>query len=213
MRKLMALFLLIVTVGMIFGGTASAALSVDVAVVHENGTLVNITKPGTDVYIDVVAATNNETLNEPQALIITKPDDGLKYNTKDAMMTWDGINWISNSDPISGGFLAWSGQNEAWTWAIAQVVGPMYPGDIVELIIPAVVTDTGKITTDVIFEGGIISDPDVPAVEDSYTFLSVGKPKPCNGQTVPMRSTGAPLALAALALLGIVGGSVYGKLR
>lgn len=212
MRKLMALFLLIVTVGMIFGGTASAALSVDVAVVHENGTLVNITKPGTDVYIDVVAATNNETLNEPQALIITKPDDGLTYDAEDAMMTWDGINWISNSDPISGGFLAWSEQNEAWTWAISQVVGPMYPGDIVELIIPAVVTDTGKITTDVIFEGGIISD-DVPPAEDSYTFLSVGKPKPCNGQTVPMQSTGAPLALAALALLGIVGGSVYSKLR
>ncbi|OPY26972.1 MAG: hypothetical protein A4E27_00639 [Methanobacterium sp. PtaU1.Bin242] len=88
----------------------------------------------------------------------------------------------------------------------------MYPGDIVELIIPAVVTDTGKITTDVIFEGGIISD-DVPPAEDSYTFLSVGKPKPCNGQTVPMQSTGAPLALAVLAFLGIVGGSVYGKLR
>lgn len=211
MRKLVTLFLLIVTVGLIFGGTVSAALTVDVTVVHENGTPVNVTKPGTDVYIDVVAATNNETLNEPQALIITKPDDGLTYDAENAIMTWDGINWISNSDPISGGFLAWSGQNEAWVWAIAQVIGPMYPGDVVELIIPAVVTDTGKITTDVIFEGGIISD-DVPPAEDSYTFLSVGTPKP-HGQTVPMQSTGAPLALAALALLGIVGGSVYGKLR
>jgi len=43
-------------------------------------------------------------------------------------------------------------------------------------------------------------------------FLSVEKPVPVNGQTVPMQNTGSPLTLAVLALLGIVGGSLYSKI-
>jgi len=81
--------------------------------------------------------------------------------------------------------------------------------------VPAMVTDVGPITVDAGLwtlegpfpEGLVLLDT------DSYTFLSVPCPPPVSGATVPMQATGSPLAVAALGLLSIIGGAVYGKIR
>ncbi len=208
------IFLLIISIGLLFGGTASAALTVNVTVVNEDGTPITVTHPGTQGGIDVVASTNNESVNDPQALITTKPDDGLVYDTANASMTTDGIDWISNSDPVLGGFLTWSDQDGVWFWAISSITGPLGPENTVRLFIPVQVNDIGEITTDVIFEGGILDDDTNPEPgEDSYTFLSTSENASAKTVTVPMQNTGAPLALAALGLLGILGGTIYSKRR
>lgn len=217
MRKPAILFLLMISIGLLFVGTASAALTVNVTVTDEDGVPVNVTQPGTDVTVDVVAATNNETLNSPRVLIKTNPDDGLTYHIADALMTTDGFTWLNNSDPLDGGFLYWSDQDGAWFWSIDRITDPMLFGNVFELLIPATVSGTGEITTDVIFEHGILEDEPAPAY-GSYTFLSVVSPDPDNGKnasgnTVPMQDTGVPVVLTALALLGIVGGSLYDKFR
>jgi hypothetical protein len=210
MRNQAILFILMVSVGMIFAGTASAALSVNVTVVQDNGTPVDVAQPGDDVGVMVVAATNNETLNHPAALIKTNPDDGLIYDVNNAMMSTDGINWIKNNDPIK--FFGWSDQAESWVWAISQITGPMFPGDVVQLFIPATVIDTGEITTNVIFEGGM--DEEVTPAVNSFTFLSVAPAPPIAAAgTVPMQDTGAPVAVAALGLLAVLGGTIYSRLR
>ncbi len=207
-------FLLILSLGLVFGGTVAAALTVNVNVVDVNGTPITVSHPGTQGGIDVVASTNNESVNDPQALITTKPDEGLVYDTANASMTTNGIDWISNSDPVQGGFLTWSDQDGAWFWAISSITGPLEPENTVRLFIPVVVAAVGEITTDVIFEGGILDDDTNPApAEDSYTFLSTSENASAKTVTVPMQNTGAPLALAALGLLGILGGTIYSRRR
>jgi hypothetical protein len=210
MRKPATILLLIISLSLLFAGAVSAqeAPSVDVTVIDENGDNVTVACPGDEVAVYIEASANDEAIPGPMALINIDPESGLALDVDHAVM-WDGTQWISNDDPVSGGFLTWSDQHEAWFWGIMMVIGPMQPGDVAELFIPAIVTDTGEITVDVIFEDSSMDGTFFPA-EDSYTFLSV----PCAaGETVPMQDTGAPIALAALGLLGILGGAVYGRLR
>ena len=92
------------------------------------------------------------------------------------MMTVNGSKAISNSDPKFGNFLMWSGQDEAWFWDISQITGLIGPKTTFKLFIPVKVNSTGKITTDVIFEGGIMDDDTNPTpTENSYTFISIKK--------------------------------------
>lgn len=209
MQKPVIIFVLMVTIGILFIGTASAALTVNVTVVDENGDPVVVANPSDAVGIDVVASTNDKTLRNPAALIKTNPDDGLTYDVANAMMTTDGIHWIKNNNPTN--FLMWSDQAESFAWAISQVTGEMHPGDVVELFIPAIVSDTGNITTTVIFEGGM-NEEVTPAV-DSYTFLSVDPTRTVTAQKVPMQDTGVPVAAAALGLLAVLGGTIYNRLK
>jgi hypothetical protein len=87
--------------------------------------------------------------------------------------------------------------------------------DNARLIVPALVTDIGIITVDAdFFEGYPIQQQEPILLDsDSYSFLSVPCPTPVSGATVPMQATGSPLAIAALGLLSIIGGAVYGKLQ
>jgi hypothetical protein len=218
MRKPAVLFLLIVSLGLIFGGAAFAVEpTVNVTVLDENAVPVETAHPGDEVSVYVEASANNETIQEPRTLINIDPENGFTLDTEHAVM-WNGTQWISNNNTEQGGFLTWSDQDGAWFWAIMEGFGPMQPGDMTQLIIPAEVTAVGNITTNVIFEDGILEETPVPAEEtfvpatDSYTFLSVGS-EPVNAETVPMQSTGTPVAIAALGLLAIIGGSVYGRIR
>ncbi|HSP87611.1 MAG TPA: hypothetical protein VLN45_05725, partial [Ignavibacteriaceae bacterium] len=82
------------------------------------------------------------------------------------------------------------------------------------LFIPVQVNAIGEITTDVIFEGGILDDDTNPEPgEDSYTIMSTSENVSAKTVTVPMQNTGAPLALAAIGLLGILGGTIYSRRR
>ena len=214
--KLATIFLLITSIALLFGGTASAALTVNVTVVNNNGVPITVTHPGTEGGIDIVASTHNESVKNPQALITTKPSKGLVYNIKNAMMIVNGGKSISNSDPKFGNFLMWSDQDEAWFWAISQVTGPLGPKNTVKLFIPVNVDSTGKITTNAIFEGGILDNGPTPA-ENSYTFISTSKSNNNNSgaetsnDTIPMQNTGAPLVIGALGLLSVLGGTLYSR--
>lgn len=200
-----------------FGGTASAALTVNVTVDH-NGQPVKVAHPGNNDVLNVVAKTNNESIKDPQALIRTTPGKGLKYDVAKATMIVNGGKAISNSDPKHGGFFMWSDQDESWFWAISQITGSIGPNTTLKLSVPVTVNSTGKITTDAIFEGGIMDDDTNPdPAENSYTFVSRSNSGNNNANsnsddnTIPMKDTGAPLALGALGLLSIVGGTIYSR--
>lgn len=208
-------FLLVVSIALLFGGTASAALSVSVNVVHD-GVPIKVTHPGAHDALNVVASTNNETVIGPQALITTKPSDGFVYDISKATMSVNGKKAISNSDPVHGNFFMWSDQDGSWFWDISKnTASSLGPNNIIKLFVPVEVAKTGEITTDVIFEGDILHDDTNPApAEDSYTVISTKSDN--NGtnpddDTVPMQETGVPIVLAALGLVSIVGGTIYSR--
>lgn len=209
------IFLLVVSIALLFGGTASAALSVNVNIVHD-GTPIKVTHPGAHDALNVVASTNNETVHGPQALITTKPDNGFVYDISKATMSVNGKKAILNSDPVHGNFFMWSDQDESWFWDISKLTGEiMGPNNTVRLLVPVAVNKTGKINTDVIFEGNILHDDTNPApAEDSYTVLSANSDNNSTNtddNTVPMQETGVPVVLAALGLVSIVGGTIYSR--
>lgn len=211
MRKLATMFLLMVSFTLVFAGAVAAAPNVDVKVI-KNGTPVTKTSPGDKVNVTANATTDVD-LNDPAVLISVNPKSGLKFKDTEAVMTYDGKVYKNNpEDP----FFYWSDQYNAWVWWIGWVNDQtyiQYAGEDAQLIVPAIVSDVGKITVNADY---MKWDPDADEPElvaaDSYTFLSIA-PKPVNSQTVPMQNTGAPLAVAALGLVSIIGGTIYGKLR
>lgn len=216
MIKHVTVFLVIAAIAIMFGGTASAALSVNVTVDH-NGQPVKVAHPGNHDVVNVVAKTNNESIQNPQALIKTTPSKGLKYDVSKVTMSVNGGKAISNTDPKYGGFFLWSDQDGTWFWAISQITGPVGPNTTLKLIIPVVVNSTGRITTDAIFEGSIMDNGPEPA-ENAYTFVSTTNNGGNNNanintddNTIPMKNTGAPLALGALGIISLIGGTLYSR--
>jgi len=93
------------------------------------------------------------------------------------------------------------------------VYGDQYPDEAAQLIAPAVVSDTGKIKVNAEYlNWPESSDTPILLDSDSFTFLSIAA-ETASGETVPMQNTGAPLATAALGILSIAGGVIYGKLK
>ena len=203
MRKIAALFVLMMTFSMVFAGAVSAA-DVEVNVVEEDLTPVEVTCPGDTVIIAVDADATEDIVIDGQVNITVEPETGLLVIPESAEMTYDGINWISNLDPILGGFF-YEGPTGEWIWDVGTLVDEQ-----ALLFVGAIVTDVGPITVNANFTDAYLQEE---LDFDSYTFLSVPCPPPCHGATVPMQATGSPLAVAALGLLSIIGGAVYGKLR
>jgi hypothetical protein len=82
-------------------------------------------------------------------------------------------------------------------------MGNLQPGQVTELIAPGIISDTGDITVNTALSAG----PNLLA-QDSYTFLSLGSSNnttSANAATVPIKNTGAPIAVTMLGLLGIIG--------
>jgi hypothetical protein len=214
-RKIATLFLLVVSAGLLFAGAISAQdpASVDVTVIDENGDLVTVASPGDEVAADVIASAGDEGVETPWVEIFVDPDTGMQFEPEDAMM-WDGTQWIQNdmTNYPNNAFFFWFENGQVWVWDIAYKYGDLAPGDITELIAPAIVSDTGDITANADL-WGLDEQTDVWYGNDSYTFLSVANEPVTNAGTVPMQNTGAPLAALALGFLGIIGGAVYGKLR
>jgi hypothetical protein len=215
MRKLAALLILMITIGMVFVGAVSAQ-EVETAVINEDGSPVDVTCPGDEVAVQVNASADDETIPEPWVAITVDPDTGLEFEVDDAVMFLNG-EIFENIDPIFGGFFFWYEDGQVWAWNIGWVTefGEMNPGDEAQLIAPAIVTDTGLITVDADFLELYPFQQQEPILldSDSYTFLSLPCTPQVTGETVPMQATGSPLAAAALGFLSIIGGAVYGKLR
>ncbi|MCE5213304.1 MAG: hypothetical protein LLF83_01105 [Methanobacterium sp.] len=215
MKKIATILLLMITLGMVFSGAVSAQdpTTVDVAVTDDNGAPVDVACNGSDVTLAINVSTEVD-LDSPYVNITVDPDTGLNIDADNAVMFFNGIKFTN--DPLNP-FFYWSDTSQSWIWWIGWL-DDMDQNDFAQLFVPATVTDTGLITVngdlgvwDPQMGEYVIIDPD-----HSYTFLSV----PCHhchghpcGETVPMQATGSPLAVAALGLLSIIGGAVYGKLR
>jgi len=142
-------------------------------------------------------------------------------------MMWNKTQYIQNdmTDYPNNAFFFWYDPDQTWIWDIAYIWGDMQPGDVTQLFAPAIVSDTGDITVNANLHGLTNGDTPVLFDSDNNTFLSVipqpgnetipanSHKIPVNGQTVPMQKTGAPLALATLGLLGIIGGTLYSRRR
>ncbi|MCE5214934.1 MAG: hypothetical protein LLF83_09485 [Methanobacterium sp.] len=212
MRKLATLFLVIIAFGMVFAGAVSAQ-DVETAVLDENGDPVDVACPGEEVVVtaDVTTDTN---IWDPDVEITVDPETGLELDDANAVMIFNGVTYVNDpADP----FFYWSDTYQAWEWWIGWV-SSMDDNDYAQLFVPAVVTDVGPITVDAgLWDYNPETEVWFLLEEDSYTFLSVPCPPPCPhppcGATVPMQATGSPLAVAALGLLSIIGGAVYGKLQ
>lgn len=219
MQKPVTFLLLILSIGLILGGAVSAQ-DVDVVVIDENDDLVEVANPGDEVAADVFVS-GEEPLCEAFVEISVDPETGLEFLPDEALMTTSDLGiWISNTDPIWGGFFYYDDVSQLWIWDIGTVgeIGEGTADPTAELIAPAIVTDLGEITvyTDLWnWEGQ--TDPLVSS--DSYTFISVEpvppgpEPVPVAAGTVPMQTTGSPVALLMLAIFSIIGGTVYCKFR
>ena len=208
MRKLVSIFLLLISFSLVFVGAVAAAPEVNVSVDDQNGQPVTVTTPGDKVNV-TANATTDEYLNDPAVLITVDPDSGLKFKDDEAVMTFDGDQYQNDpSDP----FFYWSDDYQAWIWWIGWLYGDQLAGEEAQLSVPATVSDTGKITVNANYmEWDEQLNEPVLLATDNYTFISVAEP--VNAATIPMQDTGSPLALAAMGLLSIVGGTVYGKLK
>jgi hypothetical protein len=216
MRKIATMFLLLVSIGLLFGGAVSAAEgTVDVTVVDNTGTDVTTATTGQEVNVDVVA-TATTAVEYPGVMINIDPATGIEFEVPKATMSTNGGAPIVNGNDPKTQFFYWSDTWGAYVWAIGDVTGDMAAGDVQELVAPAIVTATGPITVNAGFYEWPQADPEPTLMtSDSYTFTAVaaaGGPKVC-GKHVPMQETGTPVALAALGLLSIMGGVLYSRLR
>jgi len=208
MRKTATVLLLIISFSLIFAGAVAATPEVEVQVDNESGDPVTVTNPGDNVTIEA-NATTDEDLEDPAVVITVDPESGLTIDDEDAVMIYDGE--LYENDPTDP-FFYWDDEF-GWVWWIGYVYGDQLAGEDAQLYVSATISDVGNIT--------VLADyyqwpeeSNLPILEatDDFTFLSTAA-EPVNGETVPMHNTGVPLAAAALGLMSIVGGTIYGKLR
>lgn len=209
MRNLATIPLLILSFSLIFAGAVAAAPEVNVSVSDDNGNPVTVTSPGDEVSLTANATTDVD-LNNPAVLITVDPDSGLTFEEDKAVMNFDGD--LYQNDPEDP-FFYWSNTYQAWIWWIGWVYDDQLAGEIAQLSVPAMVSDVGEITVNADYmEWDEELNLPVLIATDSFTFLSVAEPV-TSAQTIPMQDTGTPITAAALGLLSIMGGIIYGKLR
>jgi len=172
-----------ISIGLQFDATVSTPLTVNVVIVDKKGIPFNNPVIGAEGCVFVIASTNSKSLKGPVVLIRTNaydddgnPDDGLEYKATDALMTTDGVNWISNNKPTFK-FFEFSGQADGWVWDINTAIGSgntkIGPGKTFMLCVPVKVKSKYIITTTAIFEGGMAWDAvNPPPTAGSYTFYT-----------------------------------------
>jgi hypothetical protein len=213
MRRLATMFLLIVTFGMVFAGAVSAQ-EVTTTVIDEDGNPATTVCNGDSVTIDIVAENTGTTnITEPYVNLSVLKNSSLVIDPTTAVMTYTFTNGstITYTNSATNPILYWSDYWQFWWWNILWVVPSMQPGESATLDVNALVKETGKITV----TSNFYQFPFVLQDSSTYTFTSV----PCHNchpqqqRTVPMQNTGAPITVAMLGLLGIIGGTIYSRLR
>lgn len=213
MRKLVTLFLLLITLCLVFAGTVAATPKLYVSVVDENGSTVNATNPGDKVNL-TANSTTDKYLSDPAVLIKVIPKTKLTFKEDEAVMIYNGETYTNDLDDP---FFYWDDYYQSWIWWIGWVYGDQFIGEDAQLFVPATVSDVGEITVnaDYMQWNDELNEP--IQVADSYTFQSgqaaAAAAAAAARGTVPMQDTGTPLALAVLGLLSIISGTLYSKLR
>ena len=115
MRKIATILILIVSLGFVFAGAVSAQepATVDVAVINEDLSPVDVTCPGDEVAVQVNASANDQTVIDPGVVIKVDPETGLQFEPEEAMM-WDGTQWIQND--VNDPFFYWDDDFQCWVW-------------------------------------------------------------------------------------------------
>lgn len=193
-------------------------------VLDENGYPVTIACPGQKLTVVLDVENDGELdFEDPYVLIYVDPENGLAIDPSAAIMTYyyeDGSYETFINDPLDP-FLFWSDVDHAWKWWIGWVVPDhdMWSGEAAMLNLNTLLTDIGPISLTSVLKAWYEPTQGYETFDtDIYSFRSVPCPHPCPhppcaGATVPMQSTGTPLAVAALGLLSIIGGAIYGKLQ
>jgi len=220
-KKQATLIFLIISVGFLFAGTVTAEnAAVDLSVTNDMGYPITIAQNGQEVVINTVVVANDETINNPYVVLNIDPDNGLQLETDQAIM-WDDVQqkWtsvnISNDNTIHPG---------SWIWQIETSTGNnLKTGDIVELLLPAIVKTAGDITVNADLYSGIGDPSDILVNSESYPFMvalgstesnsTPSDPTTNNTTTIPKQKTGAPLIVAILGILSIIGGTIYNRLK
>jgi len=125
------------------------------------------------------------------------PDTSLNVKVVDILP--EGLTYVS-SDANYGSY-----NPDTGIWNI----GNLPAKTIAKLIITAIVTRTGDITN----KAKVVSDTYDPIIDDTTASVTIRvqkepKPTPVNGKTVPMKRTGLPMGILALAILMVLGGLI-----
>lgn len=221
MKKPATLIFLIISVGFLFAGAVTAEnATVDLSVTNDMGYPITIAQNGQEVVINTVIVANEGTISNPYVAFNIDPDNGLQLETEQAIMwddaqqKWTSVN-ISNDNTIHPG---------SWIWQIETSTGnDLKTGDIIELLLPAIVKTSGDITVNADLYSGIGDPNDIIVNSESYPFMvALGSTESnstpsdsstINTNTIPMQNTGAPLTVAILGILSIVGGTIYSRLK
>jgi subtilisin family serine protease len=194
----------------------------ETVVLDENGYPVIIACPGQELTVILDVENDGELdFEDPYVLIFVDPENGLIIDPSAAIMTYyydDGSNETFINDPLDP-FLFWSDVDHTWKWWIGWAVPDhdMWPGEVAKLNLNASLANIGPITVTSVLKAWDEPTEEYETLDtDNYSFRSVPCPHPCPhppcaGATVPMQSTGTPLAVAALGLLSIIGGVIYSK--
>ena len=190
------------------------------------------------VNVEVIADAANEIIKDPYVLIHFNPGALLNFDPATVMM-WNGTSWITN-DLMHPFFYEEFG---VWKWDLGDMMNPgdvfklLIPATAVEAgnvsitadLFGQVKCDPSDPCSDFLPSSLLSSDPAILEIVNESAAGGGETGNAAGGgneaaagsvvsaanetSTVPMQTTGAPLVMAVLALLAILGGSVYGKLR
>ncbi|MCE5213142.1 MAG: hypothetical protein LLF83_00270 [Methanobacterium sp.] len=150
MRKLATLFLMIVSMGLLFAGAVSAEATVDVTVTDENGNPIDEASPDDVVVTEITASANDQTIQNPWILIYTDPETGLEFDLDSAVMIFNGAEYQydPNDEFIWECANGFDGIETCWCWWIGWAVqnNQIIPGDTAQLFLGGTVIDLGSIT-------------------------------------------------------------------
>lgn len=224
MLKPTTTFLLVISIGLFFAGAVSAAQTVDVGVVDGTGNQVTETSPGDQVVVGILVSANDATLNNDWVEI--PQSSGLKFQPENTLMRV-GYTYVLND--LSNPFFYYDNTMKIWVWDFSKKIPVMQSGASTDLVAPATVTSS-KVNVKVELYKDIanVADTDsylIPQLttaapntdddkqEDNDALQEDNDVSLTNTQSVPMQTTGTPIALAVLGLLAMVGGSVYGRIK
>jgi len=221
MRKKSTMFLLVISLGLLFSGAVSAqedSGTVNVTVTDENGDNVTQATEGDEVNVNVVAEnTGDEDLEVPYVIVNTEPESDLEYKSDEATMEFDGTT--TTNDPNDPFFYFVDGTGWVWDIGVVTPGSDLDPDEVATLIVPAIVHAGSTVTVTGDFFAFLDEEEDPTLLDsDSYSFQAEPAPVtvPTNAtavqaETVGMEETGAPIAPLVLGFLTILGGLVSSR--
>ena len=220
-KQKLAIFLLVVSMGLIFSGAATAQ-EVDVNVTDDNDNLVTEATTGDEVNVNVAAEnTGDEEIDDPYVIISADPETNLEYKSDQATMEFDGNSYTN--DPNDPFFYYVDGYGWIWWIGWATPGNDLDPDESATFSVPAIVKAAGTILVTADFYNEEEVGADTLLDSDSFAFqasdpateteLAAGEPTSVNAETVGMQETGTPLTGILMGILLIAGGTILPRIK